>query len=402
MKLQQSVMLACLWSASIAVNAADDPTLTKAIRQEVARQLQVLTNGQQSRSPQPSTRSAEEERLARLVRDEVARQLYAMRAPDPAMEPSPEAIVSSDAVVDEDWYGINPRGREVEEVGFSPTMRDSGGEPLPLAAVSGPVAAVPADNPVRPSNHALELITSTAGTQAIITLSTKERVVTYGNPLRINTASWNVTAAAPIDKKTEEATLGSLAGFANGFNIGAGWKYSSVPRRSSDTSPWSRVFALRGLIGYDDFAYFTSVTDKESDRETRWSVGASFGTSNQEKTKYIGAGVGIQHGYRNRTARIVCPLSTEPTFDCVQGAFGPPLIGYERIVYVEGRALALRKWPYSVHLAHDLANDRTSVDLPIYLLRDKDSKFTGGVRFGWASGEDFIAGLFVGKEFKAQ
>lgn len=375
--------------------AADvEPRLTEAIRLEVERQLR--GEAPAARSTGDAVAGVDVDLLRRLVSEELARQ----RAAPAAGSTSPQFARE---FAGEDWYYL--QGEDDSPPIGEMTARERyyrSEEAAPRRALAGVAGAVTADNPVRPSNDAFEFISTTSGTVATITLSADE--VPVGNPdgPRIDTTSWSLTATAPIDKETEEASFASLAGLANGFNLGTAWKFSSVPRsKDTATSNWARIFAVEANVGYDDFAYFSSLTSKEKDREMRWSLGASYGTSSPSRGFYFGGGFDLQHRYKSQDKRIVCPLSTEETFDCVQGSFGPPSSGYDRTAYLEARWSVLAR-PVSLRITHDIEDDTTSADLPVYLLRNKDGKFTGGLRFGWLSEEsDFIIGVFVGKEFGA-
>ncbi len=47
-------------------------------------------------------------------------------------------------------------------------------------------------------------------------------------------------------------------------------------------------------------------------------------------------------------------------------------------------------------LTYDDAQEVWAAQLPLYLLRDKNALFSGGLRFGWRSDEDrFVASVFV-------
>lgn len=390
------IIILCTIVLSGGAGAADiDSRLSDAIRLEVERQLRGDARAAGSMG-EDAVGVVDMDLLRRLVSEELARQ----RAAHGVGSTSPQ-IAREFAV--EDWYylqGEDESPRLGEMTAGERYLRSE--EAPPRRALAGIVGAVTADNPVRPSNDAFEFVATTSGTEATITLSGEEVPVGSPHGPRINTNSWSLTATAPIDKETEEASFASLAGLANGLNLGTAWKFSSVPR-STDTasSDWARTIAVKANLGYDDFAYFSSLTSKEKDREMRWSLGASYGTSSPSRGFYLGGGFDLKHGYKSQDKRIVCPLSTEETFDCVQGSFGPPSSGYGRTAYLEARWSVLAR-PVSLRVTHDFEDDTTSADLPVYLLRNKNDKFTGGLRFGWLSEEsELLVGVFVGKEFGA-
>lgn len=361
------------------------------------------------------------EEIRQIVRDEVQRQL-ALHHDGAKAEPTTESVLRalSDVKRKDKWYDI-PTGdaapRVLNRQETSIISRDLELQPQampgsnaagalvdmdlvsPADALSGPAGVSTADNAVQQGKSAIELVATTEGTSAVITLGTKADAEFDAVSRLIKKDGWNFTASAPLDKSSGEATFASLNGLANGFTLGVSRTYSRTRGKSEkEPTSWSRIFGFNAEIGYDDFTYYTSLTQKEKDREMHWSAGGSLGTSSPLRKAYFGAGFELQRAYESNKPRIVCPLTTDTTFDCVQGSFGAPQRGYQRIAFVEARS-ALFDRPYNIRLAHDFASDRSSVDLPIYLLRNKQNKFTGGIRLGWNSDNDFIAGVFVGKEF---
>lgn len=357
-----------------------------------------------------------ETQVRQLIHDEVKKQIAALREEDRA-KANVESVVSAltEKSTTDGWYAIPPttasasKNTTLRLKQSSPRSSSTNVEPssavvsenafLLTNPLAGPAGVATADNPIRPNFNAVEFNTSTNGTQATITLSKEDETVAAPNSNRIHKASWSFTASAPLNKDTGEATFASLTGLADGFTLGTARTLTSAPKAgSSGTSQWSRIFNFRAETGYDDFAYYTSLTEKQTDRELRWSAGTSFATTSPKKLVYFGAGIDLQHAYKSRKPRIVCPQTSDDTFDCVQGSFGSPMAEYRRVAYLEARSKLIGR-PFSLRVSHDFANDRSSVDLPIYLLRASENKFTGGVRLGWTSEDDFVAGVFIGKEF---
>ncbi|HVH36763.1 MAG TPA: hypothetical protein VM847_21910 [Tahibacter sp.] len=378
-------------------------------------------------SPAAWSADLTEAQIRQIIRDEVRAQLASQRetgAPAPTVE-SVSVALGAGKRADEGWFPIHTgRAASTAPVFRTEAAAQAPAEPeLPLqssddadveralstAALQSPPDALTsaagvatADNPVRQDNSAVELLATSEGTVATITLGTKAKPVYSPASHRISKQGWSFKATTPIDKDSGRATFASLTGPGNGLTLGVSSTYSSTPAKSADQpTGWSRVFNVESEIGYNDFDYYTSLTHKQTDREMRWMAGGTIATSSPERFAYFGAGFRVQRGYRSQTARIVCPQSADDTFDCVQGSFGPPRRGYQRIAYAEARSAVLGR-PFSLRVSHDFASDRSSVDLPIYLLRNAASRFTGGLRLGWDSDNDFVAGVFVGKEFSLE
>ena len=51
-------------------------------------------------------------------------------------------------------------------------------------------------------------------------------------------------------------------------------------------------------------------------------------------------------------------------------------------------------------MTYDLKDDEFAVDLPFYLVPDKDGNLTGGIRLGYNTADDEVGiGVFVGSTF---
>lgn len=254
--------------------------------------------------------------------------------------------------------------------------------------------------------------------------------------------------SAPVDKKSESGTnLATLDGLANGFEISFNVDHISaglgtparrgralvadcsmlgisIPVENEKNSCDSDVVLnaavaqnrvdivdrwkpqgysiLTGFqlkVGRDEFSYYTDdELSKQRTSKVPWSVGGRLGVLGGGW--YLGGDLALQHAFNpasSKTACIVHELDT--AIECVTGALAPPKDEKRYLVGVEGR----RSFKYAavgVRVQRDVKNDEWRAELPIFLFRDGDKAFNGGVRFAWTTTDKFVAGLFVGIPFK--
>ena len=307
-------------------------------------------------------------------------------------------------------------------------------------ALSGAAGVAPADRGARGPDSTVQLNASAEAANASINVVIPGNRDLVGD--RIVDRQWSLTASAPLDKDKGYASFASLDGAAKGLSVGAEWSRSSAkafkfgetmkdfckaidlqgscnynaiearlkklddPERSAKWHDflarfgWTRILSFGATVTHQRYDYLQSLTAKPTtERQQQWSASGTYGMTSPERTTYFGAGFRFGRNYKEAGQRILCPQSDDEPFECVLGRFSPPRRLYSRVAHVEMRTVALGR-PVSLRLEHDFAKDESSADLPIYLVRDKNSNFTGGLRLGWTTTDDFIAGIFVGKEFR--
>lgn len=182
--------------------------------------------------------------------------------------------------------------------------------------------------------------------------------------------------------------------------------YADVSLRKS----WA--FGLHGAVGYDEFEYFPfpSLT-KEKDEKLSWEAGASFTFFPQivpNTTSSVSFGADYQQAYEAAKTETACPVSMVPdTVRCATGPLAPPteteklLLSAEvRQPIYDGIGGFIESLGIAPKVEFDALSDDYSVDVPVYVVPDKDGNLTGGFRLGYTSDEDeFIAGIFIGAKF---
>jgi hypothetical protein len=162
-------------------------------------------------------------------------------------------------------------------------------------------------------------------------------------------------------------------------------------------------------IGHQEFDFFDPLLIKQDTNEIYWGVGAHYGWIPKHSSVLLHVGADWQRSYSPAKTGTACAAVDQSLFSCVTGALSAPSEKTKQLVYVEARgAISKPEWltgpgeqmGISLRATHDFRNDEIGVDLPLYLLQAKDGGFTGGVRLGWTSTDQFGVGVFFGSALK--
>ena len=108
-----------------------------------------------------------------------------------------------------------------------------------------------------------------------------------------------------------------------------------------------------------------------------------------------------QRVHEDGPAAIRCPV--DPTAapalaTCTNGPLGIPTRAYSRVFGLELRSI-FDKFGVGFKATHSREDSKLTLDLPIYLVRDKDdakTPLTGGVNFSWTKdGAGLKVGVFI-------
>jgi len=184
-------------------------------------------------------------------------------------------------------------------------------------------------------------------------------------------------------------------------------EWSALRQRTYDAvmaRPFS-IVSLSAEVGTRKFAYFDTGTLGElSDRKVSYSAGVWFGYLPNLKSKvFLVAGFEAKRDYEAADEATYCPVGTPgPTVKCTTGPFGPPTAETDyklagKLRFKLGDALPVG---LEISAAYDLEDDKWGVEVPIYLLPNKDGGLVGGLRGAYDSKkDDFQFGIFIGKTF---
>lgn len=160
-----------------------------------------------------------------------------------------------------------------------------------------------------------------------------------------------------------------------------------------------REYAVSIKVAEDSFDYVTPTLTEHSVDHVGWSVGLSAAFVPPTRDQVYAVGAAYARSYRAGRGVILCPSGSGGAVECVSGPLGRPTERTGKLVWAEARG-AMIDLGYSFKVTHDFESGATGIDLPIYLIRGKDGELTGGVRLGWNSEDDFVAGVFLSSPFK--
>jgi len=295
---------------------------------------------------------------------------------------------------------------------------------------------------------------------SVATISWAKPVTSVRANGKVKQETWTIKASAPIDRQDQgRAMFASTSGLPSGVTIGGDYtlvRLNDPTREDSDANldlacdavgidrasvdcsaqkvkprveahgararqawdtylsravGWTQVLNAHTNVSHTQYKYFDAVpTAKVMDSKIGWSVGGLAGLITPDYLTFVGAGFDFAHSYKEANDSAECLVGTTPYLACTVGKFAAPTNQIHRIVSLQARRLLAvsETWqvPMGFTAAHDLATTKgrheNSVDMPFYLLRDKDGWFDGGLRLGWSTTDHFIAGIFVGSRFSLQ
>lgn len=171
--------------------------------------------------------------------------------------------------------------------------------------------------------------------------------------------------------------------------------------------PGGIAYGIEARAGYKQHDFVDlSALKMEDDTLTPWGVRAYYGYLPRPLQSFT-ASVDYAEGKKDAKSGVLCPPGAGVAVTCLSGALGPPKKEERLIAAFEYRELfplpqtwLLKGVGVAAQVSHDLKNDRTVLDLPIYLVPDAKQNFLGGVRLGWNSEDhDIVAGVFVSSAF---
>lgn len=176
-------------------------------------------------------------------------------------------------------------------------------------------------------------------------------------------------------------------------------EYEAMMRRSYF------LLGATGSVGTQKFEFFDASTlGGQSQRKVSYTAGAWFGFLPQLKSHvFLIAGFEAKKSYKDADEATYCPTGTiTPTVKCTTGPFGPPQKEIDTKIATKARFSFGSSFPIGIEVAaaYDFYDKSWGVELPVYLLTDKDDGLIGGLRGAYDSKkDDFQFGIFVGKKF---
>lgn len=149
------------------------------------------------------------------------------------------------------------------------------------------------------------------------------------------------------------------------------------------------------FVGADD------LRSRPDQKHASWSANAIAGVVLSTNTTLTGS-YKRQIAYRaGKKVQTCSPFNSAGTLTCTDNIVGAPTAGKSTILSVEIRRFIATSFAIAPKLNRDLTKNVTGVELPIYVLQDKNGGLTGGVILGWRSDtRAFTASAFIGPVLK--
>jgi hypothetical protein len=168
------------------------------------------------------------------------------------------------------------------------------------------------------------------------------------------------------------------------------------PRRNA----W--YFSLKGDVGPETFK-FVDATTFADDKETRWSASGSVVVGLlTARNVYIAGRLRYDHAYEAAKTQAVCSIGTaDSKTSCPQKVVGEPTATTLKVTEAEIRRYLKVVSGLNVGaswiLRRDWEEKTTSVEFPLYFVKDKDGGLSGGVSIGyvWSRGSDSTGARFT-------
>lgn len=272
---------------------------------------------------------------------------------------------------------------------------------------------------------------------------------------------WSLTASAPLNKNGDETDIANLDGLVNATSLELTYSHFRVPGRRNPTESPAVLAKLDAICarvydamkeqsgaspkygegcGPDEVAKYGSSTDKNDfesafwditntnrwiwganaklgyqnfefidaaevvnrkEDETPWAVGAFIAYNPDAWRAIFTLGVQYQDAFKDSTNGTICPSpngSGEP-LRCLNGPVGGPRETKKKLVSFEAR----RDFGFAgvgLTTTYDFDAKVFGVELPVYFVKDKDGKFSAGIKGGWRDDtHDFTTSVFVSTAF---
>jgi hypothetical protein len=235
------------------------------------------------------------------------------------------------------------------------------------------------------------------------------RVSGRRNPAMTQEVITKLDAVCSRVYETMKQQTGSSPELGNGCDTEEVLKYGSLADQHEfesafwdigNTNRW--IWGANAKLGYQNFEFVDDVAVvKRKQNETPWAVGGFIAYNPDALRAIFTLSVQYQDAFKDATNGTVCPPpngSGEPLI-CLNGPVNVPIETKKKLVSLEAR----RDFGFAgvgMTATYDFEAKVFGVELPVYFVKDKDGKFSAGVKGGWRDDtHNFTAGVFVGTAF---
>ncbi|MES2130360.1 MAG: hypothetical protein V4463_24075 [Pseudomonadota bacterium] len=166
-----------------------------------------------------------------------------------------------------------------------------------------------------------------------------------------------------------------------------------------DTHKPMWMWGVNGKVAFPSYEYVDAAKlAKDKRKETPWSVGAYASAVPRDTKAIVTLDLKYQRAFEEGDDTILCPVGAAGagSVTCVSGALGQPRSITKKLLAVDLRR-DFGAVGVGFTLTHDFARKDTTVELPVYFIKDGDGKLNAGVKFAYRSEKkQYGASIFVG------
>lgn len=173
-------------------------------------------------------------------------------------------------------------------------------------------------------------------------------------------------------------------------------------------APLSWAYGLEGSVGYRKYSFLDPVAGVKGEKEkVPWGVKGFLSLLPRASLSSVTGALEYQRSWKEGDPIALCPPASATAFSCPVGPGGAPKLQekllssleYRRQFQIGGDDAFLKTAGFSAQFTYDWESDDWGVDVPIYLVPNDKGQMIGGLRFGYTSKDELVAGIFVGTSF---
>lgn len=272
-----------------------------------------------------------------------------------------------------------------------------------------------------------------------------------------NFSVWSLTASAPLNKTSDDTDIASLDGLVNAASLDLSYSrfrvpgllnpakapnvdavcarvhetkkeqtgVATVPGQGCDSADVAQygtsadkyefesafwdlsnedrwIWGANAKVGYQNFEFIdATAVVKRKQNQTPWAVGGFIAYNPNTLRAIFTLSVQYQDAFKDSTSGVICPApsTSGAPLRCLSGPVSGPKETKKKLVSLEAR----RDFGFAgigLTTTYDFEAEVLGVELPVYFVKDKDGKFSAGIKGGWRDDtHDFTYSVFVGTTF---
>lgn len=203
-----------------------------------------------------------------------------------------------------------------------------------------------------------------------------------------------------VDKKEAESEQAKLCANILFTEGELGYKYKKLYWQAAGGKPTSVRAGINFTLGHESFDYVNADDTSLliSENKTPFSISASAALYGQDffaSLSYI-----HERSYKAGESKNLCTEFADQTSECINHIIGTPSQNTKHFAKAELRYRFGYDYFIQSILTYDFDLDKTQIEIPIQLYRDKQSDLGGGIKVTWNSiASEPTIGIYTGTKF---